>query len=339
MSDCFVCCRSQDQALVLPVVAALRRAGLSVEWERDLPAAQRTAEGVDRAVDAASCVVVCWTEGSVAPEGARVRRLAGRARKRGVMVPVLAAPVAPPPGFDQDRPLDLSAWRGGADDPVWQHFLYTVREVAKAHPPAPARPAARSWNWRHVGAGASAVALVVGLINGFILLPGNVCKFESFKPVCRLMGVGDLPSQDEEDAWQRASRGVNGEGYRDYLRRWPQGHFVQAAQARLQACDLDTESWQPGERRFPLVLNADLHPRRDETSARASLRARLEQEASQHCRTLEEGGTHRILGAEPDPAGWQCSQSDSGWRCGFDGHTICRFQARVVTKRWACDTL
>ena len=235
MADCFVSYKREDEARVSHIVDALRGAGLAVWWDREIPGGERWRETIVEQLDAAQCVVVCWTEASVGPEGTYVREEAERAKARGVLLPVLLDRVDPPFGFAEVQALDLVDWKGSAHDPRCRHIVATARAIAHGQP-RPKPPRRRIWRWGAVGATAALVAGVVGFIQDISGLQLTLCRWNRLSGVCRALSLGGLPSVAEEKAWQDARAHTDGEGYRAYLQAYPGGAFAAQAHALLAAC-------------------------------------------------------------------------------------------------------
>ena len=117
MSDCFVSYKREDRSRVEPLVSALRAAGVSVWWDQDIGGGERWRETIVEQLDAARCVVVCWTHASTGPDGAYVREEAERAKTRGVLPPVRLDGVyltrCAPQTLRTRKPPDLMSARDG----------------------------------------------------------------------------------------------------------------------------------------------------------------------------------------------------------------------------------
>lgn len=64
-ADVFLSYKREDEARAARLVKAFEIHGLSVWWDRTLPAGENWSSEIDLALDAARCVVTLWTEGSV----------------------------------------------------------------------------------------------------------------------------------------------------------------------------------------------------------------------------------------------------------------------------------
>lgn len=336
MTDCFVSYKREDEPRVRHVVQGLRDAGLNVWWDRDIPGGGRWRESIVEHLDAARCVVVCWTHASTSPDGAYVREEAERAKARGALLPLLLDPVPPPFGFGEVQALNLQGWQGGGKDAQWVHFVATVRAFVSGQPP-PKPPKPAIWRWSAISAGAGAFALMVGFINDVQGLQGSLCRTDSVRGLCRSFGLGGVPSLKEEEAWTAAQQGQDGDGYRDYLRAYPQGAYTQAAQARLAACrPIAEEHWKAREDTLPVFVKPDLAPAPTASAARERTLPELRAAADTACGFFDKTDTHRLRGTRVDEAGWRCEQSPAGWRCHYDGKVVCALEVRATTQREVC---
>ena len=96
MADLFVSYKSEDRARIKPLVEALQADGLSVWWDADIEGGSGWRQAIQQELEAAKCVLVTWTRGSVGPEGWFVHDEAARAQRRGVYLPVLIDETEPP---------------------------------------------------------------------------------------------------------------------------------------------------------------------------------------------------------------------------------------------------
>jgi TolB-like protein/tetratricopeptide (TPR) repeat protein len=125
----FLSYKREDVARVRKLVAALRSAGLELWWDEDIPPSAPWESTIEKALADAAAVIVCWSPASVASEN--VRSEARVAREDGRLIQVFVKPCAPPLFFGERQGVDLSKWRGNADDPRIARIAECVREVAK----------------------------------------------------------------------------------------------------------------------------------------------------------------------------------------------------------------
>lgn len=145
MADIFISYAREDESRIQPLVAAFEAQGWSVFWDRRIPAGQTWRDYIGSALQQARCIVVAWSEPSVASQWVAEEADEGRARK--VLVPVLLDAVQAPRGFREIQAADLSAWRPGEPSVRFDELLADLRRLlgstnARTAPAAPA-PASR----------------------------------------------------------------------------------------------------------------------------------------------------------------------------------------------------
>ena len=110
MADVFVSYARGDRNFARKLAAALESVGLTVWWDRDIPAGAASDSAIERELDAARCVVVLWSATSTTSEW--VKNEASAAVERGVLLPVLIEQVKLPLEFRRRQAVDLSRWDG-----------------------------------------------------------------------------------------------------------------------------------------------------------------------------------------------------------------------------------
>src|SRR5690348_10477778 len=128
MPDVFLSYKREDAAKVRKLVAALRAAGLETWWDEDIPPSAPWEATIETQLSAAKAVIVCWSPDAVASDN--VRSEARVAREDGRLIQVFLKPCQPPLFFGERQGLDLSKWRGNADDTRVVTLAETVRKVA-----------------------------------------------------------------------------------------------------------------------------------------------------------------------------------------------------------------
>ncbi len=177
MADVFLSYANEDRERVRGLVAVLEARGLSVWWDRRIPAGQSFREVIEQALRDARCVVVVWSSESVASKW--VREEADEGLQRDIMVPLLLDKVLPPIGFRSIQAADLTAWKGEPDDAALHGLLADIRaklqhggQVETANPPAahrvvtrdlPAAPQGIGRGLKLAGGGLAAVLAAWGL--------------------------------------------------------------------------------------------------------------------------------------------------------------------------------
>jgi TolB-like protein/Flp pilus assembly protein TadD len=162
MADVFLSYKREDAAKVRKLVAALRAAGLDCWWDEDIPPSAPWEATIEKELARAKAVIVCWSPDAVASEN--VRSEARVAREDGRLIQVFLKPCNPPLFFGERQGLDLSKWRGNADDPRIAKLAETARRVAAGErAEGGERPKQRRpFDLRLAGAIAALLLLVIG---------------------------------------------------------------------------------------------------------------------------------------------------------------------------------
>ncbi len=169
MSHIFVSYKKEDRARVQRLVDALKAEGLSIWWDVDIEAGAAWREAIETALDAAACVVVVWSSGSIGTAGHFVQDEAARAERRGVYLPIAIDEVSPPLGFGQKQTISLVGWRGNRRDPRFADLRRAIAGVMGVAQTAPRAPARRLWpGFPPLPAGAM-VAIGIGMAAAAIL--------------------------------------------------------------------------------------------------------------------------------------------------------------------------
>jgi hypothetical protein len=201
--------------------------------------------------------------------GLLVRDEAGRAARKGLLVPVLLDKVDPPLGFGETQAIDLTRWRGKVSDPFFQDLVDAARARIAGRPaPAPFGPMKRLRLRLTAGAAAS-VLLAAGaaFANNVLQVQNRACVAPVAQPglsdLCGALGLGARPVRDERLAWAAREEGKC-DGLRTHLQRFPSGAYRDTAQALLNARSVVVEtSWKLGEQPQPLrCWSAAMAPRR-----------------------------------------------------------------------------
>jgi len=234
MSEIFVSCKREDEARVGRLVRALERKGLAVWWDRGLPGGGSWREQIQAALDAAKCLIVVWTQGSVRPSGDFVRDEAGRAKHRGVLVPVTLDAVDPPLGFGEIQAIDLKRWKGSPRDPFFKDLCAAVEAKLEGRAVPPAKgPTKRLMRWLTYSSVLSTIGFGV-LAFGFNLFSAQdqVCGLPFLQPhisdFCGGLGLGHRPTKAERTAWDARESGSR-EALRIHIERFPEGAYGAAA--------------------------------------------------------------------------------------------------------------
>ena len=112
MADVFLSYARPDAAAAARVAKEMRKLGLSVWYDSDLPAHRAYSDVIEHELETARAVVVLWSKAAV--ESQWVRSEANRARELCKLVQGRIEHVRLPMPFDQIQCADLSTWRRGA---------------------------------------------------------------------------------------------------------------------------------------------------------------------------------------------------------------------------------
>ncbi|MBK7831239.1 MAG: toll/interleukin-1 receptor domain-containing protein [Gemmatimonadetes bacterium] len=337
MTHVFLSYKREDETRALRLVQALEHEGLTVWWDRALPGAESWHEGIGRALDAAGCVVVLWSKGSVGQEGHFVRDEAGRALKRGRLVPVLLDRVDPPLGFGELQAIDLTRWRGGARDPFFRDVVSSVRAKLEGRSvPAATGPRARVARRLVAGSGASLALVLLSAFGANALrIQDRLCAASALTDACGAMGLGDRPAHAERVAWEERPAG-SCPALREHLRRFPEGAYREQAVALLQAARAETSAVAtPFSRAVELYERTSERPFPTREAAEGDARRRWMSEASGsalYCAARD--SLERFLSVSESQGEPDCRQDPrGGWSCSLTARGTCNLERRAVGER------
>lgn len=191
MPDVFVSYKREDAGRVGKLVTALRKAGLDVWWDEDIPPSAPWETTIERKLAQAKAVVVCWSPASVASEN--VRSEARVARQDGRLVQVFVRPCSPPLFFGERQGVDLSKWRGGAGDSRIAQIADCVREISN---PKGAAAQGRQGERRPERRAAIKRYFLVGLAALLVMLGGAAILVWRATPAHPAPALAVLPFED-----------------------------------------------------------------------------------------------------------------------------------------------
>lgn len=172
MSDIFVSYASEDRDRIEPLVRLLEGQGWSVWWDRQIVPGDEYEHVIEQAIIAARCVVVVWTEHSIASDW--VQAEAGDGMDRGILIPVMLESVRLPLAFRRRQAARLLGWPKRRDEDEVQRFLRAVE--ARLHgkhielgEPGQTRTTKRPWRV-YIGVATLLVAATIGTL--FLWSPG-----------------------------------------------------------------------------------------------------------------------------------------------------------------------
>jgi tetratricopeptide (TPR) repeat protein len=123
--DVFISYAREDKPCAVLIAQALERKGLSVWWDRNVPPGKSYDRMIGEALDSAKCILVLWSQRSVASDW--VKDEAEEGNRRGVLVPALIEEVRVPLGFRRLQTANLVGWMGDDDLPEFQDVVSAVK--------------------------------------------------------------------------------------------------------------------------------------------------------------------------------------------------------------------
>lgn len=123
----FLSYKREDAPRVRKLVSALRDNGLDVWWDEDIPPSAPWEATIEAALANSTAVIVCWSPASAASEN--VRSEARVAREDGRLIQVFLKACSPPLFFGERQGIDLTRWRGNAEDPRITKLAESIRKA------------------------------------------------------------------------------------------------------------------------------------------------------------------------------------------------------------------
>ncbi|MEM6627333.1 MAG: toll/interleukin-1 receptor domain-containing protein [Pseudomonadota bacterium] len=128
MADVFISYAREDAPKAKLLAEALLAEGLSVWWDHDLIGGDNFREQIAETIAAASCVIVIWSENSVASPF--VKDEASRANDRQILLPVAIGETNPPVGFGELQTIRFKRWAETTAE--WESLVRTVHARLRA---------------------------------------------------------------------------------------------------------------------------------------------------------------------------------------------------------------
>jgi uncharacterized protein YjbI with pentapeptide repeats len=136
----FISYKREDQPRVGPIVEKLRKNGIPVWWDQDLPAGSDWPAEIKQHLDDAQVVVAVWSEKSVSPQGRMVQEEARAALEPRRLLPIAIDRVKPPFGFGDVQAIDMSKWAERETDPAFVSLVTQVGDQLHIDIPTPPPP-------------------------------------------------------------------------------------------------------------------------------------------------------------------------------------------------------
>jgi len=127
MADIFISYASDDRSRVEPLAKALGEQGWSVWWDKTIPPGKTFDQVIEEAIDAASCVIVLWSEKSIKSDWVKEEANIGKERK--ILVPVKIDPVDLPIGFSRIQAADLTNWESDRNHPGFLSLRNAISDL------------------------------------------------------------------------------------------------------------------------------------------------------------------------------------------------------------------
>lgn len=169
MAEVFVSYAHADQSTVSKIAGQLEHRGHSVWWDQRLMGGQDFGPAIESAIQRANCAVVAWS--GIARNSLWVRAEATLAFESGKFVQLSLDGAKPPLPFTMLHLLDMSEWRGSANEPSFVQLEQAVASVVRggdAGQVPPTSPAPRLGGFGPtVAVGGASLALVI-LASGLV---------------------------------------------------------------------------------------------------------------------------------------------------------------------------
>lgn len=123
--DVFISYNQGDAGKVAIIAELLKREGLHVFWDKEIPAGVSYTDFIGRMLDLSRTVLVCWSPAAVQSEW--VVSEAEYARDRKLLVACVLEPCAPRPPFNTFQRVDLSGWDGATDAESWRSIVELIK--------------------------------------------------------------------------------------------------------------------------------------------------------------------------------------------------------------------
>jgi uncharacterized protein (TIGR02301 family) len=226
MADIFISYKREDRERIAPFARSLEARGYTVWWDLELVPSQKFERQIKRELDAAKCVIVVWTERSIADDGMYVSEWvqieANSGDERGILLPVQLDAGRKHWRHGQNQFAALNGWTGDETAPGFQDLLKGVELQAGAR----VRP-------QDIELSAWQQAERTETADGFK-------RFLESYPQSRFADIarGRITELEEVAAWQALGAAPTIAALAAFLRRFPAGRFADDAEAKIRAMEL-----------------------------------------------------------------------------------------------------
>lgn len=233
MADIFISYKREDRARIAPLARALEAAGYTVWWDLELIAGQKWSKKIKAELDAAKCVIVAWSNASIAPDRTYVSEWveneADDAHGRGILVPALLDPSRIAWTHQKVQFASLVGWEGDTAHPGFGELLEGVTQHAGPR----ARPEElelAAWN------AAESTETAQAFRDFLDAHPGS-----RFADIARSRAA----ELDEAASWQALGHAPTVGAFAAFLRRFPAGRFADEAEARIRELEATPAGARP----------------------------------------------------------------------------------------------
>jgi TIR domain len=223
MADVFISYRRDDRRRIEPLARALEKCGYTVWWDLELVPSQKFERQIKSELEAAKCVIVVWTTGSVDEAGMYrsewVHTEAESGNNRGILLPVQFDKGCTHWRHQQSQCVEMHNWSEREDTPSFQSLL---RGVA-LHAGTRARPFDQELSaWLEAEKTESAAAFR---------------EFLTRFPTSRFAHIALSRAVDAEEmeAWDKLGNAPSVRELISFLRAFPSGRFGDEAEVRIAA--------------------------------------------------------------------------------------------------------
>ena len=126
--DIFISYSRDDKVQVERIVNQLKREGLTVWWDEDMPPGESWLEFIKRNVDASRVMLVIWSKSSIESHFVKEEALAGLNNK--ILISVLIDEMDPPFGYATIQAIKLTSWKGKSNL-EWNKLLDAIQDKVK----------------------------------------------------------------------------------------------------------------------------------------------------------------------------------------------------------------
>src|SRR5262249_25540311 len=137
LSDVFISYARENLPEARAIAEALQDRGLSVFWDRTIPAGRTFEQVIEEAIGDAKAVVVLWSHHSIRSDW--VRAEASEGANRGILVPATLDGARPPLRYRIAQTANLTDWTPGKPIESFATFLNDVADTVRTSQPIPER--------------------------------------------------------------------------------------------------------------------------------------------------------------------------------------------------------